>query len=84
MISKLNYSLIIPTKDRPDELRKCLQYVLAQKIKPEKFIIVDDGKLDPEEIRSWLGSEGDHMNPCFFLQSGKAAKNVEHIIKNTI
>ena len=61
MNKSINYSLIIPTKDRPEELRKCLQFVYVQKIKPEKYIIVDDGQLNPDEIRAWMGSEGERL-----------------------
>ena len=37
-------SVVIPTKDRPDELRRCLASILAQKeAYPEEVIIVDSG-----------------------------------------
>lgn len=56
-----SYSAAIPTRDRPEELRRCLQCVLKQNPQPEKIIIVDDGKLDISSLRSELGLENENV-----------------------
>lgn len=38
-------SLVIPTYNRPEELRDCLASILNQTVKPTEVIIVDDGDL---------------------------------------
>lgn len=39
-------SVIIPTHDRPDALRRCVQSVLAQRPRPFEIVIVNDGATD--------------------------------------
>jgi len=55
--------LIIPTKDRPDELERFLQSVLYQNVRPQQIIIVDGG--DPG-IR-WLADKFPKL-PIDYLQ----------------
>ncbi len=38
-------SVIIPTYNRPLELRECIQSILEQVVKPHELIVVDDGNL---------------------------------------
>jgi glycosyltransferase involved in cell wall biosynthesis len=40
-----NTSVIIPTYNRPTELKQCIQSILDQTVKPGELIIVDDGNL---------------------------------------
>jgi glycosyltransferase involved in cell wall biosynthesis len=39
-------SVCIPTKDRPEELKRCLESILNQNFLPTEIIIIDDGNLD--------------------------------------
>ncbi len=38
-------SIIIPTYNRPDDLRKCIASILRQTVLPDEIIVVDDGDL---------------------------------------
>ena len=38
-------SVIIPTYNRPDDLKKCIESILTQTVRPDELIIVDDGAL---------------------------------------
>ena len=42
----LDISIIIPTYNRPEELRNCLASILEQTVLPGELIIVDDGNLE--------------------------------------
>jgi glycosyltransferase involved in cell wall biosynthesis len=53
----LDYSLLIATKDRPEELRRALKCVLRQQPLPVQIIIVDDGALDSTVLEAQLGAE---------------------------
>lgn len=44
-------SACIPTKDRPEELKKCIKSLLAQTTLPSEIIIIDDGQLDVAPFR---------------------------------
>ena len=68
MKKQLTYSAAIPTKNRPEELRRCLGCVLSQRPAPEKIIILDDGNLDEADIRSWLGP---HANLLIYHRKKK-------------
>lgn len=65
MLEGFKYSVAIPTKDRPEELMRCLKCVLAQSIRPEKIIIVDDGNLDIRIIEEVLISDKDIQKSGF-------------------
>ena len=41
----MDISVVIPTKDRPDALFKCISSILNQKVLPNEVLIVDDGNL---------------------------------------
>lgn len=41
----MKISIIIPTYNRPQELKNCIQSILAQTVKPDELIIIDDGEL---------------------------------------
>ncbi|MBF0327749.1 MAG: glycosyltransferase family 2 protein [Nitrospirae bacterium] len=42
----LTASIIIPTYNRPDDLKKCIESILVQTVIPYEVIVVDDGNLD--------------------------------------
>ena len=44
-LTEFKPSIIIPTYNRPSELRNCIKSILNQTIKPFEIIIVDDGNL---------------------------------------
>ena len=39
-------TVIVPTYNRPRELRECIRSVLAQTVRPQEVLVVDDGDLD--------------------------------------
>lgn len=43
--SFLQFSILIPTYNRPDDLRACVESIIAQSVLPAELIIVDDGDL---------------------------------------
>lgn len=43
----LEYTVIIPTKNRPVMLRRAVESVLSQTVKPREIIIIDDASDDP-------------------------------------
>ncbi len=50
----LSLSVIICTKDRPDDLRNCILSILNGERQPDELIIIDDGKFDPDWIETKL------------------------------
>ena len=52
------YQVAIPTRDRPDELRRCLASVLAQSPPPVSVIVIDDGALDADPLAAFLAQGG--------------------------
>src|ERR1700751_4328114 len=54
----MKLSAIIPTHDRPDQLRRCLETLCAQEVDPDQLelVVVDDGSIaDVGRIVSELG-----------------------------
>lgn len=45
LLKMLKISIVIPTYNRPAELKNCISSILKQTIKPNELIIVDDGNL---------------------------------------
>lgn len=43
-------AVIIPTKERPDELRRILECISAQSLRPEQVIVVDGGTLSVKDL----------------------------------
>ena len=41
----LKSTAIIPTYNRPAELRNCINSLLEQTVKPDELIVIDDGNL---------------------------------------
>lgn len=55
---RLSASVIIPTRDRPEDLRKCVQSLVEQTQLPEEIIVVDDGTLEPEPLIRMANAAG--------------------------
>jgi len=56
----ISISVIIPTKDREEDLEKCIDSIVKQEVLPREVIIVDDGVLgefQKENIRVLLNSK---------------------------
>lgn len=47
-------SVIIPTKNRIEDIKKCLKSISAQTRLPDELVVVDSS--DTEELKSWLDS----------------------------
>jgi GT2 family glycosyltransferase len=48
---KYNFSLGIPTYNRPHDLRRCLDSILKQTVLPLEVLIIDDGELSDKYIK---------------------------------
>jgi glycosyltransferase involved in cell wall biosynthesis len=59
--TSLSQSLIICTKDRPHDLERCIESVLAQTRPPNEIILVDDGSTEVEKLETRLLSRGIHF-----------------------
>lgn len=44
---------VVPVKDRPSELRRALQSILAQRTSADEVVVVDDGSIVPVELAWW-------------------------------
>lgn len=44
-------SIVIPTYNRPDDLRNCIESILKQTVRPYEIIVVDDGNLQEPPLR---------------------------------
>ncbi len=44
-------SIIIPTYNRPDDLKRCIRSILGQTVRPSEIIVIDDGKLVEPPLR---------------------------------
>lgn len=62
---ELTTSAIIPTYHRPDDLRNCLESILAQTLLPDELIIVDDGDLGGFPLREKFETLGIR---CIYFQ----------------
>ncbi len=60
-------SVIIPTKDRPEELAKCLESVLGQTFLPDEIVIVDAS--DNEAVSSYIESYLNRKPEVKFIRS---------------
>lgn len=47
----LTTAAIIPTRDRPDDLRRCLESLLTQTHLSDQVIVIDDGQIDEAALR---------------------------------
>lgn len=53
-------SIIVPTYNRPSELKDCILSVVRQTVKPDELIIVDDGNLSEIPLKEELEAAGIH------------------------
>jgi glucosyl-dolichyl phosphate glucuronosyltransferase len=58
-------TLIIPTYNRPKELRECLSSILKQIRLPDEIIVLDDGELHAMPLRENLEQKGIQ---CYFVK----------------
>lgn len=69
MIPKdLKTSIIIPTYNRPSELKDCIHSILLQTVKPDELIIVDDGQLNEFPFKNELTTAGIK---CIYFKKDK-------------
>ena len=54
----MRLSIVIGTRHRPESLRRCLQSLTTQTIRPDEVVIVDDGQLDPAPFTQLLERAG--------------------------
>lgn len=71
-----NLSIVIPTKDRPDDLRRCLSSVVWQLEDMDEIIIVDGG--DSEITSNILTTIDEHLGKLRLLSDG--TPNFTHAI----
>ncbi len=57
-MTKLRLTIIIPTLNRPDELRNCIQSILDQTLLPDELVVVDDGELPEVPLRRECEARG--------------------------
>ncbi len=58
-------TLIIPTYNRPKELRECLSSIIDQIRRPDEVIVLDDGNLDEMPLKGDLEQKGVQ---CYFVK----------------
>src|SRR5438105_5460620 len=70
-------TIIVPTRDRPDRLPRCLE-VLARQEVPEgelEILIVDDGSREPERVAEAVAEEPKARLVCVEGQGTSVARN---------
>lgn len=65
----MKVSVIIPTKDRVDDLRECLDTITAQTIPPDEVIIIDNSTND--ETEQYITSWQDPGFKCIYIRQIK-------------
>ena len=55
---RLTASVIIPTYNRPQEIRDCLMSLLRQTVKPDEIVVVDDGNLPEPPLKAEIERAG--------------------------
>jgi cellulose synthase/poly-beta-1,6-N-acetylglucosamine synthase-like glycosyltransferase len=53
---RLTVSVVVPTRDRPDQLRRCLAAVSGQAPPAHEVVVVDDASRDPAAVRAIVAS----------------------------
>lgn len=54
-------SVVVPTRDRPDQLAECLAALDAQTVPPLEVIVVDDASADPTALDTVLAARIDRL-----------------------
>ncbi|MCX7015192.1 MAG: glycosyltransferase family 2 protein [Candidatus Sumerlaeota bacterium] len=53
-----SFSVVIPTRDRPADLRRCLESIVAQNRRPAQVVVVDDGHLAFDALKPLVEQAG--------------------------
>ena len=70
-------SVLIATRDRPQELQRCLDTVLAQCLAPQEILLLDDGPVTPAPasllttIRDTIPLQYHYQNPAIGVAAGR-------------
>ena len=73
----LSISVLIATRDRPQELQRCLDTVLAQCLAPQEILLLDDGPVTPvpasllTTIRNTVRLHYQYQNPAIGVAAGR-------------
>src|SRR3989338_7434428 len=67
MRSMIFFSIIIPTYNRADKLRRCLESLLKQEINNFEVIVVDDGSTD--HTMQMIEAYSDHVRYLSFSEN---------------
>lgn len=76
---KLPISFCIPTKDRPEDLKKCLKSIFAQTALPHEIVIIDDGNLNQAAFREIIEPA---TNFKYFKKDKPSLSASKNLIKN--
>ena len=78
MKEKLKISVIIPTKDRVDEIRRCIKSILNQTILPDEIIVVDSSekKVLDSLIRETFPHAACKIRYFYYKGSNNMARNM--------
>lgn len=87
MSAQLAVSIVVPTRDRPSALQRCLIALAAQRdIGPFEIMVVDDGSRDAAQVATIVASlpfarlvRGGGAGPAAARNSGAAAASGEYI-----
>lgn len=59
---RLTVSVIIPTLNRPVDLARCLDSILAQSVRPDQVVVVDDGDSDVDALAARFAGTGIRLD----------------------
>ena len=69
--------MIVPTRDRPEQLRRCLDALAAQQFSDDvDVIVVDDGSKDPEAVAGLVKARANARLIRLPGSGSPAARNV--------
>ena len=77
IISKINnefnsfFSIIIPTFNRKDIIKKCIDSVIDQSFKNFEIIVVDNGSTD--KTKKWMSNEYRDNRLKYYFQKGSGS-----------
>jgi glycosyltransferase involved in cell wall biosynthesis len=79
---KEKLAIIIPTKDRPNELRRLLESISIQEVKPVQIVVVDGGDAPVENLsKKFSGLNIDYARvipPSLTVQRNTGIRKVQH------
>ena len=59
---RLTVTVIIPTLNRPADLARCLDSILAQTVRPDQVVVVDDGEADADALAARFSGTGIRLD----------------------